>query len=121
MRALAAAIAVGAMFAVAAPAQAHPTQDCGDYGGGADYGPVDGAGIFNVTTRFVTCETALKIVKRHYNGRRISMRCNSDYTRCRTRVGTFSCLSRTTAYEASDTRCRSSRSRHYVVRWQFGA
>ncbi len=100
-------------------AQAHPVQECGDYGGGSDFGTVDGAGAFNVTTRLVTCETALRIVKRFYFGR-VRTRCNGRGA-CRSRIGTFRCRSRQTGYESADTRCTSSRSRHYAVRFQFAA
>ena len=103
-----------------APAQAHQIRECGAYGfaPGAERpdfipdGELDGAGSFNITARAVSCGTAHRIVKRWTPRRRCQSACY---------IGTFRCVTRQRGLELSDTRCKSSRSRHYVVHWQSGA
>ena len=84
-------------------------QECGDYGAwgvgvgkvGWTYEGVDGAGIFNVTTRRVRCRVARRFVM-NYNGPGREWTCTEK-----------------NAWESSDTRCTASGGR--VIRWQSGA
>jgi len=98
-------IAAGALLAPVT-AQAAPINECGDYadhGNGRmtwGYGPTSGAGIFNVTTRNVSCATARRAVIRQ-------------------RFAGYSCRNRRTGYESGDTRCTASYGR--VIRFQSGA
>ncbi len=106
-----------AALALAIPATsasaAAPIRECGNYGWPEGYkgskpiwtfGPLDGAGIFNVTTRRVRCAAARDFVE-DWNGQ--------------SRFRGFRCRTRTTGIEESDTRCTASRGR--VVRWQSAA
>jgi len=116
--AIATVVAVIALGISSGGAQAHPIRECGGYGhtksGDGPYfmpsSQIYGAGVYNITSRAVTCRTAHRIVKR-------VMRCG----RAVCYVGTFKCRTRQVGYELADTRCRSRRSRHYVVHWQSGA
>jgi hypothetical protein len=110
------AAAVTAIAALALPgaASASPIRECGNYGWieeeeatGWTYGEIDGAGIFNVTTRGVSCRYARKFVlswngqvgRRHHRG--------------------FSCRYVSEEYEYADIRCTRRPGR--VIRWQTGA
>ena len=106
-------VAVGAGIVVAAlavPASAAPIVECGNYGAtssgrvGWTYGEIEGAGIYNVTTRNVGCSTARRFVRR-YRG--------TD-----TYYPTWRCRE-VNDYEFSDIRCTASRGR--VIHWQTGA
>jgi len=105
------AAATAALFgAVGTSAQAAPINECGNWGwrggSGPSWGmtPIEGAGIYNVTTRAVGCSTARRFVRR-YRGT------DSYYP-------TWNCVERN-AYESSDIRCTASGGR--VIRWQSGA
>lgn len=115
-------ILIGALatgLACSTEAEAHPVRECGGYGyTESGKGPyflptreIYGAGIYNITSRAVTCHTARKLA------RRVQGHCS----RATCRVGTFTCRTKQVGTELNDTRCTSSRSRHYVVHWQFGA
>lgn len=66
--------------------------------------PIDGAGIYNLTTRRVLCRTARRFARR-YRGT------DSYYPTWRCRE--------VNDYEFSDVRCTASRGR--VIHWQAGA
>ncbi len=92
---------------------AAPIRECGNYGWpegyeGSEpiwtYEQLDGAGIFNVTTRRVACRKARRFVLR-YRG--------TD-----TYFPTWNCRE-INRYEFSDVRCTARRGR--VIRWQTGA
>jgi hypothetical protein len=100
-----------ALAAAAAPAHAGGITECGSWGynertgrSGWTYGEISGAGIYNVTTRNVSCSTARRFVRR-YRG--------TD-----TYYPTWRCKE-FNDYEFSDTRCTASRGR--VIHWQAGA
>lgn len=116
MKRLAGGIVVVAMLLlVAAPgADAHRLKECGAFDGNRFVSDREfsGAGVFNITTRGVRCGTAHKVVRR-WSGPRCP--------RAVCYIGTFRCRTRQTGYELADTRCTSSRSRHYILRWQSGA
>jgi hypothetical protein len=107
------AAAVAAVLLVATPAvpaHASPIIECGNYGASASGrvgwtdGDIEGAGIYNVTTRNVGCATARRFVRR-YRG--------TD-----TYYPTWRCRE-VNDYEFSDVRCAASRGR--VIHWQTGA
>ena len=106
------AAAAAALFvvALAGPAHAASIVECGNYGATASgrvgwtYGDIEGAGIYNVTTRNVGCATARRFVRR-YRG--------TD-----TYYPTWRCRE-INDYEFSDIRCTASRGR--VIHWQTGA
>jgi hypothetical protein len=100
-----------ALACAAAPAAAVPVRECGNYGYldsrgmvGWTRGQVDGAGIFNVTSRNVPCSTARRFVLR--------------YRDTDTYFPTWRCRE-SNDYEFSDVRCAASRGR--VIHWQTGA
>ncbi len=93
--------AVALAVALAAPASAG-VRSCGDIA-------KNGSGIFNVTSRGVTCKHARSFAKR-------TLRACDTRTTC-TR-GSFTCRTRQTGDEVWDTRCTSGAR---VVRFQFGA
>ena len=109
--ALAAFTCVLALFcAFASDASASRIRECGNWGvhknGHFGWGmsAIQGAGIFNVTTRKVRCRKARHFV-RHY-------RSTDSY------YPTWNCREHN-SYEFSDIRCTASRGR--VIHWQAGA
>jgi hypothetical protein len=107
------AAAIAALLSAAAlatPAHAAPIVECGNYGATASgrvgwtYADIEGAGIYNVTTRNVRCSSARGFVRR-YRG--------TD-----TYYPTWRCRE-VNDYEFSDIRCTASRGR--VIHWQTGA
>ena len=106
--ALCAAVTVSLMLP--APAAASRIIECGNYGwrdstGTVGWGmsPVDGAGLFNLTTRRVSCRKARRFARRYRQGSFVpGWRCTENL-----------------AYEYGDYRCTASRGR--VIRWQLGA
>lgn len=111
---LAAVVAVIAAVAVPGTASAAPIKECGNYGWiedegrtGWTYGPIDGAGIFNVTTRKVRCRYARRFVLS------LDGQVGSDRHRG------FKCRYVSEEYEYADVRC--TRRGGKVIRWQTGA
>ncbi len=105
-----------ATMAGPAVASAAPIRECGNYGykNGAvrwTYGEIEGAGIFNVTSRRVWCSVARRVARRAYN----------TYERGDTvwRWKGWRCKRVKTGYESSDTRC--TKRRIHIVRWQAGS
>jgi hypothetical protein len=110
------AAAVSAVTLLGSPAavSAATIRECGNYGWITDegttgwtYGEVDGAGIFNVTTRKVSCRYARRFV-RSWDGQ-VGGR----------RHRRFRCRYVSQAYEYADVRC--TRRSGKVIRWQTGA
>ena len=110
----AAAVVVGVLL-IPSGASAAPIRECGDWGDtgsgrlGWTFGKIRGAGIFNLTSRRVSCRTARRVARFSYpdrNVRRWSWR-------------GYSCRILASAHEYSDQRCTKSGGR--VVRWQSGA
>ena len=100
------ALAAVAVTVTATPVAnaAAPIKECGNYSVEKDrwtYGTVYGAGIFNLTTRNVTCRYARNIVT-SANG-----------------MATFNCKTLDEAYEYADIRC--TRKAGKVIRYQTGA
>lgn len=95
---------------LATGAAASGINECGNWGVHANgrvgwgMGPIQGAGIFNVTTRRVGCRTARRFVRR-YKGT------DSGYPRWR--------CHEINDYESSDVRCTAAGGR--VIRWQSGS
>ena len=108
MRLLVAAVSLS--LVLAAPAGAAPVRECGNYGDHGDgrtrWGMSDirGAGLYNLTTRNVSCRTARRFAQR-YKGT------DSGYPTWRCRE--------VSEYEVYDVRCTASRGR--VIRWQGGS
>ncbi len=104
------AVAALGMSAAVSPASAAPVRECGNWGDHGDgsmrwgMSDISGAGIFNVTTRKVSCRKARRFVRR-YRG--------TD-----TYFPTWKCRE-VNEYEFSDTRCTASRGR--VIHWQAGS
>ncbi len=105
------AAAVATIALAAAPAVgAAPIRECGNWGDHGDgrmrWGTSDihGAGIFNVTTRGVSCRVARRFVRR--------------YRGPSTHAPTWRCREHT-RHELSDVRCTASQGR--VIRWQAGS
>jgi hypothetical protein len=102
------------LFAPSA-ASAAPIRECGNYGwkdGGMrwTYGQIEGAGIFNVTSRRVWCSVARQVARRAYN----------TYAGGQTwRWKGWRCRILRSAHEFSDTRCTKRRT--HIVRWQAAA
>ena len=77
---------------------------------------MEGAGVYNITTRVATCRRARKIVRRYWND--FSSWCDRSSSVCTVGWG-FSCRRTRLGEEYSDARCTASRGR--VVRFQYGA
>ena len=94
----------------ATPASAAGIRECGNYGDHGDgksrWGMSDirGAGLYNLTTRNVSCSTARRFARR-YKGT------DTGYPTWRCRE--------VSEYESYDVRCTASRGR--VIRWQGGS
>ncbi len=110
-----AAVGVGFLL-VPSAASAAPIRECGNYGDtgsgrvGWTFGEVYGAGIFNLTSRRVSCRTARRVARYSYPTDRYVRRWSWRGYRCRI-------LS--SAHEYSDQRCTKIGGR--VVRWQSGS
>jgi hypothetical protein len=109
-----AAAAATATVALPGAASAAAINECGNYGwieskarAGWTYGQIDGAGIFNVTTRTVRCRYARRFV-RSWDGQ-----VGADHHR------RFRCRYVSQDYEYADIRC--TRRGGKVIRWQTGA
>ena len=107
-------IALVAAIACPRAAVAAPITECGNYGWiegqgrtGWTYGRIDGAGIFNVTTRRVGCRYARRFV-RSWEGQVGARRHRG-----------FKCRYVSQAHEYADVRC--TRRGAKVIRWQTGA
>jgi hypothetical protein len=105
-------IALGAVTTIATlvtPAMAAPIRECGNYDGAHWTSNDDfGAGLYNLTTRGVSCHAA----------RRVALYSPPD-DRHKWRYRVFTCRYLTYRYEYVDVRCTASRDR--AVRWQAGA
>jgi hypothetical protein len=107
-------IVAGAFALVAAPAavgtepaSAAPIKECGYYSPGGGYG------VYNITTRIVSCRTARSMARAYYYGR-VNLPLGRYWW------GPFRCVHRQIGYESNDFRCV----RHTdggVVHWQDGA
>jgi hypothetical protein len=111
---IAAAVVAVATLPFTGTAGAAPIRECGNYGWIADEartgwtsGPIDGAGIVNVTTRKVSCRYARRFV-RSWDGQ-VGQR----------RHRRFRCRYVSEGYEYADIRC--TRRPGKVIRWQTGA
>lgn len=108
--------ALATCLIVPSAASAAPIRECGNFDPGKGrwtYGQVQGAGLFNLTTRRVWCTVARRVALRAYN----------TYERDRRwRWRGWQCRVLSSGYESSDTRCKKRRDgRWHVVRWQSGA
>ena len=105
------AVVLGALLMCASVAPAASVRKCGNFDGTRwTNSQVQGAGIFNVTSRVAGCGTARKVARRAYN----------TYSSGRTwRYHGWSCRILSQASESTDTRCTASGRR--AVRWQSGA
>lgn len=114
---LAAAVATCALGSIGTlSAHAAPVKGCGGYEPGRGFvrGDPDGAGVYNITSRIVSCATARTLVYRYYV--RYSDYC-TNVSRCSIRGWT--CRTRSLGIEYADTRCTRLAGR--VVRFQHGA
>jgi hypothetical protein len=86
-------------------------RECGNFDGSHwTNSQIQGAGIYNVTSRVVGCGTARKVARRAYN----------TYRSGRVwRYNGWTCRIVSQATEFSDTRCTRGGGR--VVRWQSGS
>jgi hypothetical protein len=101
----------GAALLTCTPASAAPIRECGNYDGARwTFDQIDGAGIFNLTSRVVSCKTARRVALRSHPG---------DRYRRTWSWGDFTCRILAEAFEYEDVRCKASGGR--VVRWQSGA
>ena len=110
-RALALLITVAAAGGNASTASAAPVRECSNYDPGKQrwtYGEVQGAGIFNVTSRVTRCPRARKITLRAPSANKTGKKV--------WRYRAWTCRYLRQEYEATDTRCTKSGGR--VVRWQ---
>ena len=77
---------------------------------------MEGAGVYNITTRVATCRRARTIVRRYWND--YSSWCDRGSSVCKIGWG-FTCRRTRLGEEYSDARCTATRGR--VVRFQYGA
>ena len=98
-----AAAALAVPGATPAMAGSSSIKECGDL-------TRNGGGIYNLTTRVVSCRTAKRVSRRYLR------ECDVDRD-CRVSIDT--CRTRRLGDEYWDVRCTASRGR--VVRFQFGA
>jgi hypothetical protein len=91
---------------VPAGADAAPIKECGYYS------PSRGYGVYNITTRIVSCGKARRMARAAYYG---SKRLRHGFVRW----GSFNCTVTHTGIETDDVRC--VRYDGGVVRWQMGA
>lgn len=108
-----AALVLG-VLAASPPASAEVVE-CGHYDYGGDFwtydrDDIEGAGIFNVVGRDVSCSTARRISRRAFSS-------NPD-NRKRWRYGRWSCRWRATGYESANSRCERGRR---LVKWTTAA
>ena len=104
--------------AAAAPGASAAIRECGAFNG-VRFVPDDemeGAGVYNITTRVATCRRARKIVRRYWSD--YSSWCDRGSSRCEIGWG-FTCRRTRLGEEYFDVRCTASRGR--VVRFQYGA
>ncbi len=104
--------------AAAASGASAAIRECGAFDG-VRFVPDDemeGAGVYNITTRVATCRRARKIVRRYWND--FSSWCDRSSSVCKIGWG-FTCRRTRLGEEYSDARCTASRGR--VVRFQYGA
>ena len=106
-----AALTTAALFVTGVvPAAAAPIRECGNFDGLRwTYREIQGAGIWNVTSRVVGCRTARRMTSRAYRTYRGGRAWRYRAWTCRILVQ---------KHEYSDTRCTASGGR--VVRWQSG-
>lgn len=108
-------VVAGLLLAITSTASASQgIRECGGYDPGYGFvsGDPMGAGVYNITTRVVSCRTARKVVRRYY----VENWCGRSLS-CY--VGAWNCRTRILGSEYLDTRCTRSRGR--VVRFQHGA
>jgi hypothetical protein len=104
--ALGAALLIPALGAPAS-AKAAPIKECGWYAHGGGYG------VYNITTRIVSCRTARGMARAYYHGRvRLPLG--------RYWWGPFRCVHRQIGYEENDFRCVRYPDGG-VIHWQDGA
>ena len=120
MRKLAPASAVAFVLALALapPAPAGGIRECGAYDGAhfVQDDQMQGAGVYNITTRAVRCRKAHKLVRRYWND--YGSWCEDDAATCR--IGwDFTCRRTRLGEEYFDARCTKAGGR--VVRFQYGA
>lgn len=104
-------VTVATCLALLMPAAASAARDCGSYDGQRwTQGEIQGAGIFNVVGRSVSCRTA----------RRVSLNAFGSYrSGNRWKYGRWSCRIVAQSYEYTKARCTASAGR--VVRWETGS
>ena len=101
-----------------APGASAAIRECGAFDG-ARFVPDDelqGAGVYNITTRVATCRRARKIVRRYWTSH--SKWCGRNSSTCAIGWG-YTCRDTRLGVENYDTRCTASRGR--VVRFQHGS
>ena len=114
-------LVIATVLAVAsAAAQAAPVKECGnyDYASGFTSQPIQGAGVYNITARVISCISARRVMLRSHRKWNSGVNA-SDGWWINAAGRRFSCRLVEEGHEYLDARCTASGGR--VARWQEGS